>query len=300
MTVATTGGPASPWGDLGDVGLEDVGASDVQMPRLIIDHKAAMFKDSSTGQMFDSLEVVMLGVVKQRIMWDSQIDDNDKPQCKSPAYDIGFPQMRTDIPARKQFPWAKAVFDQADFPPDDKGQIRLPCDKCNLKDWGADKEKPPCSEQYTFGVYYKDEDGNLRPAIISFQRSGLKAARSYAGTFKAASQPMFTVWTKLTLTAESRGKTEYATPGFIRGGASESAKWAEYAEAYRSVRAFLHQDPRPATKEADEAAAAARSSRPAPASATAATKLADDDPWATSPASPSGSSTPPPDDDLPF
>lgn len=299
MTVDTIGS-SSPWGDLGDVGLEDVGAGDVQMPRLVIDHAEALFKDSTTGQKFPKLTVVMLGVVKQRIMWDSQIDDNDKPQCKSPTHEIGFPQMRTDIPVRKQFPWAKSNFNPADYPPDENGQIRLPCDNCNLKEWGADKEKPACSEQYTFGVYYQDDEGGMRPAIISFQRSGLKAARSYAGTFKAAKQPMFTVFTTMTLSAESRGKTVYATPSFTRGGASDSGMWSEYADAYRAVRDFLHQDPRPATKEEDDKAAAARSAS-RPASAAAATKLNEDDPW-SAPAAKPATSAPPVDDDndLPF
>jgi hypothetical protein len=310
VTVATTGGGANPWDGLGDVGLEDVDASDIQMPRLTIDHDNAVFKDSSTGQSFPELNAVVLGLVKQRIMWDSQIDEGDKPQCKSPNHNEGYPQMRTDIPARKQFPWDKSNFNIADYPPNAEGQIILPCSACKFKDWGKE-EKPPCAEQFTYVLLYDDGEGQMRPGLVSFQRSGAKTARTYAGTFSTRRQPMFTVWTKILLTAESKGKTRYATPSFKQGAPTDQAEWSAYADNYRSAREFLHEPPRPATKDEDDKAAAARS-RATPASATAATKLADDDPWASAaPAAPvatpasAGGATPvatpsSPDDDLPF
>lgn len=291
--------PGGAWGDLGDVGLEDVSSSDIQMPRIQIDHDKAVFRDASTGVEMETLECVILGLVKQRIMWDTEVDDGDKPQCKSPNNEIGYPQLRTDIPARKQFPWARSGFAQADYPPNEEGHVQLPCASCLLAKWGADKSKPSCSEQYSFPLYYKDGDGNFRPGILSFQRSGLKAARTYVGTFGANKQPMFTVLTRMKLNPESRGKVVYATPVISRGGPSEADQWSEYADAYRNVRAFLHQAPRPATKEADEAEEAGRAAKPTPASAKAATKLTEDDPW-SAPASAAPTAAPAPDDDLPF
>jgi len=294
MTVDTYSGGGG-WGDLGDVGLEDVTAADIQMPRLKIDHDRAIFKDPSTGVELERLETIILGLVKQRIMWDSDLGEGDKPQCKSPDNKFGFPQMRTDIPARKQFPWDKSNFRIEDFPPNADGQIVLPCESCAFARWGSDKQRPPCSEQYTYALYYKDPDGVLRPGIISMQGSGIKPARTYTGTFHSARQPMFTVWTLLTLRPESRGRNVYAVPVFTKGETSPSEDWAGYADQYRGIREFLHQPPRPATKEADEAEAAAKASKPTPASATAATTLSEDDPWRTSEPPASSSS-----DDLPF
>lgn len=303
MSVEVHGsGLGGAWGDLGDVGLEDVSASDIQMPRIQLLHDTGKFRDASTGVELDSLECVILGLVKQRIMWDTEVDEGDKPQCKSPNHTHGYPQMRTDIPARKQFPWSKSNFDPKDFPVTD-GQIVLPCDSCVFANWGADKSKPPCSEQYTFALYYRDAEGEMRPGLLSLQRSGMKPAKVYTGTFAAAKQPMFTVWTRISLTLESRGKVTYSVPKFTKGELSDRHEWPGFAEQYRSVREFLHQAPRPATKEEDDKEAAARSgsSRPAPASAASATKLTDDDPWSTStPAAAPAAASAPADDDLPF
>jgi hypothetical protein len=293
------GSPSAGWGDLGDVGLEDVGASDIKMPRLVIDHEKMVFRNTTTNEEFPELDAVFLGLIKQRIMWDTQVDDKDRPQCKSPDGLIGFPQLRTDIPPRKQFPWEKAIFNQEEHPPQPDGLIALPCESCNFAEWGKQRERPACSEQYTFPILYNGPSGVPTPATISFQKSGIKSAKIYAGTFKAAKHPMFTVWTKLTLTPESRGKTRYATPIFTRGGLSDAGEWRGWADQYYAVREFLQARPRLS----DELDDGATKSRPAPASATAATKLDDDDPWAT--AAPAASaaaaaSSGVADDDLPF
>lgn len=300
MTVATTGGSSTPWGDLGDVGLEDVSPADISMPRIQIAHDKAVFRDGSTNEEMETLDCIVLGLVKQRIKWDTEVDDGDHPQCKSPDAKVGYPQLRLDIPTRKQFPWAASNFSKEDFKPDEDGLIALPCDVCIFKDWGKDSTKPTCAEQFSLAVYYRNGDGQLRPGIISFQRSGAKAARSYAGTFAAARQPMFTVWTQVTLRSESRGKVIYATPTFSKGMASEQDDWSGYADNYRQVREWLHQKPRVQKNDEDDATTKAK---PAPASAKAATKLEDDDPWAT--AAPAATPAAAPastiaNDDLPF
>jgi hypothetical protein len=297
MTVAPyTGAPD--WSDLGDVGLEDVSAADISMPRVQIDHGEAQFRDSASGQLLgNDLTVVILGLVKQRIMWDTEVDDGDKPQCKSPDFKLGFPQMRRDIKERKQFPWDKSNFDPKDYPPGEDGLIALPCDACVLKEWGKDRTKPPCSEQYTLPLYYVAPDGSLKPGILSLQRSGIKPARTYISTFATAKQPMFTAYTHITLTAESRGKVIYATPKFRKGDVTASDQWASWRTNYFEVRDWLQS--RPQVRDDDDGKPkASGGARPAPASAKTATKLDEGDPWATSAATPDDAQ--PDDSDLPF
>src|SRR6478736_1298857 len=89
--------------DEDDLGLEDIGAGDVIIPRLSIDHKTAEFKDNLSGWRSNTLTVVLLGMVKQRILWHDPVEDGDKPLCKSPDYLHGFPNQRTDLPADKRF-----------------------------------------------------------------------------------------------------------------------------------------------------------------------------------------------------
>jgi hypothetical protein len=305
MTVDTySGGHSSsnPWGDFGDVGLEDVSSSDIRVPRLAIEHDNGTFKNTTTNEEFPELRAVFLGLVKQRIMWDPQIDAGDRPQCKSLDHEVGFPQLRTDIPARKQFPWSKSNFRQEDFPPAKDGLISLPCESCTFNQWGKDNERPPCSESYTFILYYQHPtSGVLSPATMAFSKSAIKAAKVYSGTFLAAKQPMFTVWTSMTLRPEARGKTRYMVPELTREGMTDAGEWRGWADAYLAMRDFMRARPRLA----DEIGDTATSTKPAPASATEATKLDDDDPWATAaPAassSPTASTSSPADDDeLPF
>lgn len=291
MTVATTsGGATAPWSseDLGDLGMEDIKASELTIPRLELVHDQAAFRDRNSKAEFETLNCIILGVVKQRIMWDKEVDDGDQPQCKSPSFEVGFPQMRTDIPKEKQFPWASSNFNPADFPPGDDGLVRLPCEKCVFQEWNVQGWKnPPCAEQFTFPLLYDTGDGDFSPAILTLQRSAAKACKQYITSFKNARQPMFTVNTQLTLTLQSRGKVKYSTPNFKRLGPTDNTLWSQYADDYRSIREFLRQDPRPRDEDGGT------TSRPV-ASATKATTLEADDPWSVP--------TPrkPADDDLPF
>lgn len=130
MTVSTTGGGSvQSWSEYASQdGLEDVSGSDLSIPRLQIIHKEAVFKDSATGVKFETLNAVILGVVKQRIMWDKEVDEGDRPQCKSPNFELGYPQMRTDIDESKQFPWSQSNFSEGGVQLNDEGLIALPCE----------------------------------------------------------------------------------------------------------------------------------------------------------------------------
>ena len=103
MTVephAGSGALANP-DDFGDVGLEDVGVGDVIIPRLRIVHDEAVFENNLTKDRYETLDVILLGLAKQRIMWDDEVGEGDKPMCKSPDFEHGFPLVRDDIPKDK-------------------------------------------------------------------------------------------------------------------------------------------------------------------------------------------------------
>lgn len=309
MTVAAIPGTgvAVPYDpdDLSDLGLEDIGAGELTVPRLEIVHDKGVFRDRNTKTEYSTLNCIILGVVKQRIMWDKVVDDGDKPQCRSANFELGWPQMRTDIPKSKQFPWVKSNFNPEDQPTQPNGLVALSCESCVFKDWNAqDWTVPPCSEQYTFIVLYQtDDSGNMAPAILTLQRSAAKACKQYLTFFKGAKQPMFTVQTTIDLSIMSRGKVTYSTPVFKRGletdRGPDGANWRDYASTYRSIREFLRQAPR---GQDDDEGDGTRTEKPRPASAAAATALSEDDPWASA-AAPAAAATPaanPSDDDLPF
>lgn len=231
-----------------DTGLEDFETTDMVMPRLSIDHSDAVFVDNLTGERHEKMNVVMLGLIKQRILWDDEVKEGDKPLCKSYNFKEGHPNEAT-------FPWQAAGFDK-----EDAGDGTLPCEACALKEWGSHpkRDTPWCSEQHTFAVLQDIGENNFAaPAIISFQRSAIKASKSYLTGFARSSTPLFTVVTEISLNAQKRGSVNYAVPGFARVGPTESEAWSEYAHHYRTIREFIttpppteEEDTTPATSDA--------------------------------------------------
>ena len=163
-----------------DTGLEQFGVEDAVIPRLSIVHKDGQFKDSLTNAQFTTIKVIILGLVKQRVLFHPVVDDGDWPMCKSADHDTGFPNMSDEQPKEKRFAllWDKAGFDPKDFPPDENGVIRLPCDSCQLKEWGThpDGKKPYCAEQFTLPILYDpDEDGSLGSGHHHLPEDGAQA-----------------------------------------------------------------------------------------------------------------------------
>lgn len=233
-----------------ETGLEDFTMEDAVTPRLQIQHKEGTFKDSLSGQEFDKLTCIMLGLVKQRILWYNIVDDNSKndyPMCRSMNHSYGFPNMDEEVPKSKQFPWAKSGFDPAAFPPDAEGLVRLPCDSCQLKEWGShpDGNKPYCAEQFTTPVLYDPNgDGSTWvPAILSFQKTSLKPLKAYFTGFQRARNAAFMAYTEIALDLTKRGTNVYSIPTFRKLGETDDTLWRGFSTQYRQLRDFLVADP---------------------------------------------------------
>jgi hypothetical protein len=233
-----------------ETGLEDFTQDDAVTPRLSIQHKEGTFKDSLSGQEFEKLTCIMLGLVKQRILWYHQVDDNSKneyPMCRSLNHEYGFPNLDEEVPKSKQFPWERSGFNPANFTPDDEGLIRLPCESCKLKDWGShpDGNKPYCAEQFTTPVLYDPNgDGSTWvPAILSFQKTSLKPLKAYFTGFQRAKNAAFMAYTEITLDLTKRGTNVYSIPQFRKLGDTDEQLWRGFSAQYRQLRDFLQADP---------------------------------------------------------
>jgi hypothetical protein len=275
MTVSTTGGggvvaPYNP-DDFGDIGLEDVSASDIAIPRLQIVHKEGKFKDSLSGAVYDSgLKVILLGLVKQRVFWKDETDEGDVPLCKSPNFDYGFPNVDPEQPRSKQFPWDRSNFEPSNAVPVEIGPSKsypegwqsnglpvLPCGQCIFKEWDkGDWKQPPCAEQHTYPLLYSPEEGIWQPALYTVQKTGIKPSRTYMSAFAQAKQPFFSVYTTLELTLMKRGTVDYSVPRFVRGEPTDRNDWLEYANQMRSIREFVRSAPRRFDEEGGDAAPA--------------------------------------------
>ena len=246
------------------VGLEDIEDSDLVVPRMKIIGKDAQFEDQLTNERFDSLDVVLLALVKNRILWDADEAESEAPWCKSLDGKIGLPDV-------KDFPWKASSFDPAAF----GDEPQLPCGSCPLKDWGSHPkdDKPWCSEMHVYPLLVINENG-YAPALLSLQRASLKASKAYVSPFARAKMPLYTARTRLTLTPHKRGSVQYATPVFTKLGATDDAEWPDFASQARAMREFIQ-----TVRSRDDVPAAAASSPAAAASgAPAAAPLADDDP----------------------
>lgn len=212
-------------------GLEDMDSSDLVMPRLKIDHSTGVFEDNLSGTQYDKIEVILLGLIKQRILWSPEPSgDNDKPLCKSFDFHRGIPG--------DGFPVKASGFDANEA---ESGE--LPCADCKLKDWGShpNRDTPWCSEQYTFALLLpmSDDDPTGAPALLSVQRSAIKPSKQYLTAFARSKNPLYTVHTEISLDQRRRGSVDYAVPKFIRRGATDESLWPEFAHQYRMIRDFV-------------------------------------------------------------
>lgn len=305
MTVAQvdpSGNLPATVGDVDDTGLGDLDASDFVIPRLQIEHKEGKFKDNLSNEEFQSLDLVILGLVKQRIMWAPTIETGDKPLCKSPNFDLGFPNLSGV--RGKSFP-----FDRSNFTPetvqispsiggvqlDTNGHGVLPCASCKFKEWEThpNGKVPWCSEQHTLPVMYREAgtDKEWVTALLTLQKTGITPSKRYLTSFARSKTPAYTAITRVTLTMMSRGDTVYSVPGFQRIGDTDRQDWPEYAESYKSIRDFVRSAPRAADGDDDDSGDDNVWGAPpegAPTQAAPAQPAAqNDDPWAsTAPATP--------------
>ena len=260
-------------------GLEDYdpGEDTTSLPRLNIVHADAVFVDSLSGAEYSSLNVILLGLVKQRVLWPAEMgEEGSQPLCKSYNHSQGIPG--------EGFPAEASGFDLLVV-----GDDPLNCDSCKLKDWGAHptRDTPWCSEQLIMPLLMDpEEDGNWVPAVATFQRSSAKPARQYMSSFVRSKQSLFTTETTLSLSAQKRGTVKYSVAKFVKGEPTPEDAWEEYLSNYLSIAEFLRTPRKP---DSEETAVTAPSAKAATADVIDATST-------EAPAVPSDEAG----DDLPF
>lgn len=232
----SSGGVVAVPSDEDFTGLEDFEPTRLVIPRLTINHKDGTFKCPVTEQTLPSpIEVIMLVMVKQRILWHVNLgDDGELPLCKSPDGQTGFPTPLDLLPRGKEFPWDVSRFNPNDWPAGSSGMAELPCKNCGLKEWKSHPMgvKPYCAEQYNFGVLYRPagRDDMLAPAVLTCQKTSMKPAEMYMSKFRSMGEPMFVVITKVHLDLSQKGGNTYSIPRFESGNKTSPEQW-EYFKA---------------------------------------------------------------------
>jgi hypothetical protein len=307
MTVApySSGGVELSQDEILNTGLEDIDVTDLRVPRISIDHKNNLFVNNLSKEKFETLTVIILGLVKQRILWPVKQDEDSKPLCKSPDNRHGFPKTSEDLPKKDRFPFDKSNWTPSDLqvielaPGEDRefpdgwssnGHGTLACDSCNFAKWENDPDEPGkrvpprCTLQHTYALKYmvtevNEETGEDEykwiPALFTIQRSALKSSNEYINYFGQAKVPFFTVHTFLTLQRASYLGNEYSIPKFEKSEATERSTWGEHAMDYRRIRNFVRSAPRAGDEEPTPSdntnTPAATTNQPAPEPAPAVT-----------------------------
>lgn len=214
-------------------GLEDFSQDDIVLPTIKIDHPTGEFVDGLSGERFKVLDCVVLGLVKGRVMWDKEVQDDEPPLCQSLNFDEGRPNPK--------FPWKESGFVKADLP---EGQQQIiKCEACPFKEWGSHptRDVPWCSEQHTYVIGLPTADGSsYAPAIITFRSSAIKPSKAYLSGFVRSNSPTFVCRTRITLDQLKRGSVNYSVPRFEKGDPIDSSFYPDFASQYRLTRTYLH------------------------------------------------------------
>jgi hypothetical protein len=237
-------------GDFKYTGLDDFAVTDSVLPRIKILHEEGVWTDNLSNVKMPVLRFIPLGLVKGRVLFHHQVDNNDVPMCKSSDFNIGYPNP--DAPRTKSFPWDLAGLDPRNFPADAEGNTKLPCASCHLKDWGTDPkgDSPYCSEQWNLPIYYDPTAGaqgnpqtDFVPAILTLQKSSLKPLKAFFSSFAQSNRPPFLVIATSTLKMQDRGSVTFSKPSFTTESESPRERWQEFAEQYEEMKIFLQRPP---------------------------------------------------------
>ena len=238
--------------------LDELHDDEIPTPRIVVDGKTCQFVNSDTSERYDDLEVIILGLVRNRVMWDRNATPRDgmTPLCRSNDAVTGRPNISDDIPVKEQFPWKKSNFTRSELPVEpNTDQPLAPCKDCVFAEWGNDNERPPCDERLTLPVFYKDSFGKWATGILTFKGAGFRATTRYLGAIKARKQQSFMFRTKITLEPQRSGEVDYATPKFERLGLSDpgmverdgkkiAQNWIDSFNAFEQIKDFLRRAPR--------------------------------------------------------
>jgi hypothetical protein len=216
-------------------GLEDVDSTDLTMPILRIAHKEGAFVNSLTNEALPEANVILLGIVKQRILWPLEPgEEGEQPMCRSYDFVTGHPNPEK---------WDKVALRVSGYTTERLEEGSLGCASCPMKEWESSPKdsKPWCTEQYTFPLLILEDPSADQgtPAILSVQRTGIRPARTYVSGFVQGKRPLYTAKTRIELVHQKRGSVEFSVPKFVKIGDSDPTIWSMYSEVNSRISEFL-------------------------------------------------------------
>lgn len=240
-----------------DDSLDEITPEDVPTPRLRVIPDEGVFENADTGERYEELVCIILGLARSRVFWPPEMEEDSVPFCRSQDAKTGYPNVEDDVPVKKQFPWKRSNFDRADLPVvEGTDQPIIQCAECIFSKWDDENGRPaPCSEVLNLPVFYQDRYGVMNAAIVTFKRSGFRPTMRYLGAMKQAKQSPFMYYTTIRLEPRKRGEVDYSVPKFVKGEMTERGEgnenWIYYHKVWQQIREFMRR-PRSRRSEEDE------------------------------------------------
>jgi hypothetical protein len=149
-------------------GLDELGRADMILPRVRLVQAQSQFSDKA-GELHNSLlnttkpsiNAIVIGVKRGRVMWPGDFQRGQDPICAS------------DDGATAREGLAGVMED---------GEPTTGCNACIYGDWGEDGAAPPCALFYNFLAVDVDE-GDV-PFLIGFGRTSAKAGKQLVTLLK--------------------------------------------------------------------------------------------------------------------
>lgn len=223
------------WDDGSATFIEHFGLS---MPRLRTDfgRNGKGWVDDLTGEVYRSIEIVILAFPPSRAWWEKTIDEGGggRPDCSS--LDMIAPLPNSPI---RQAPL---------------------CAGCDKAKWGADGERPACTESVNVLAY--DQNGD-RFVWLRFAGTGLRPFKDYISALTSRRILPFATGTLVELEERKEGSLEWLVPKFGIGSALTAdvarplrevakkamASWQQVAMEMEAKEAGPFDEPTPAASE---------------------------------------------------
>lgn len=223
-------------------GLEGLDPSTLSTPRLKIDGPEGVFVHDLSGETFEELNVVLLGMFRQRNLWPPTMGkEKTGPLCRSYDAVSGHPDLKDNRFWKATV--SKAGVSASGFDPAEYSGKLLPCDSCELKEWGSHPSRenaPWCGEVFVVPVMLDatDDDPGYA-AILSLTGAQITPAKKYMTSFVQKKQPLFTATTRLTLNRQSRGEVDYSVIKYARTGDSPEVHFPSWMKTFVKIRDML-------------------------------------------------------------
>lgn len=285
MTVAV---PGADYSEFAGVGLEGLDVGDFGIARWRIDHNDGLFKNNQNDFAYQSIDVILLNLVKQRVFFPKETDEEHAdPLCKSNDFVNGYPGQGFPV-------------DESGFPLDVfNSGAALPCASCAFKDWGPRKPNgkstpPVCRELFTFTFIALNDEVENTPGIISLKGTSIGPAKKYISQFVQRKWPMFVRSTRIDLDANLYMGRKYYVAKFSGLEEQNPAQFPEFAEIAISAREYLTKPPMSAEDEVEFEENTWSTTQVEDETVKTAPAPPEVDPWATQSSKPATASRPRP------